>query len=66
MRTIGIRRFTKEGSTTSYHILEEAETILKQAQESGCLLVDEDTNTVINQIAPETNRILIADPIIGG
>ena len=65
MRQVSIRRFTARGSETSIYVIEEAERVVAKALEKS-LVIDEDKNEVIKAIMPDTQRILIVNPIAGG
>lgn len=66
MRSINIRRFTREGSTSVSTVLQEAEAILQGHLSKGGLAVDEDRQELISSIMPDTEKVLLLDPIVGG
>lgn len=65
-RKIQIRRFGRLGSAITIDPVEEAEKIVQEALDRGAMVIDENTHQPIKGITPDTERILIVNPMRGG
>lgn len=65
---VNIKQYTREGSATTCHAVQEAEEILRQARLNGGFVYHEGTSTVVRDREPlqESETYTIIPRIVGG
>ena len=65
-RTIRVHRIAEDGSEVREVGLEEAQTLIQEAYARGNLVVDKRAGTLIDEVTPDIEEIILVQVIAGG